>query len=174
MARPSKSVDTIKKNLTKEELKQRRNSELSNLSGIPIRKFLEVEQDEIASLEFDRVIEILNAVNKNDALYEAVINDYCIYKSDIDRYAKYRANAESDLIEVSENKELDFVERLNYKDKLYRSIASYDKHIQSYQKKRFDIEKETGFTVASALRSIPKKVEKAKNPLEDIFNDDKQ
>ena len=95
--------------------------------------------------------ELLTAVGKNDALYESVINDYCMYKSDISRYIKMRNEIEND-------EDIKGVDR-------YRIIVDCDKQIQSFQKKRFDIEKENGFTIASAMRSIPKKTESGENPL---------
>lgn len=146
LARPSSCVGSIKKNLTKNEIKQREEAEIANLSGIPIRIFTEVKKDKIAKIEFERVVAIMSAVNKNDALYEAVINDYCLAKSDIERYMKYRLNAEKDLKTLIKNNDMCFVEKLEFKDKLYKNIASYDKQIQSYQKKRFDIEKKDTLT----------------------------
>ena len=156
MARPSNHTDTTKKHLTKEEIDQRKQGELALLSGIEIRISETTLKDKIAKQEFERVLEILTAVGKNDALYEAVINDYCMYKSDIERYTKYRKNAEKD-IKSLEKMEIDPIEKFKIKDNMQKNIGNYDRQIQTFQKKRFDIEKETGFTVASALRSIPKK-----------------
>ena len=49
--------------------------------------------------------------------------------------------------------------------KIMSSILSIDKQIQSKRKMLLDIEKENVMTIASALRSIPKKQEKEDNPL---------
>jgi len=171
MARPSKAADGLKSHATKAELKQRKEAEKAALSGIKIRKSIEVESDEIANSEFDRVIELLSAVGKNDALYESVINDYCIYKSDILRYTKMRKSIDNDIDMLMKDDEVD--DKYKIKSSLYKQIIDCDKQIQAFQKKRFDIEKENGFTIASALRSIPKKVEDGKtNPLIKALMDD--
>lgn len=164
MARPSKSIDNIKSHATKAEIKQRKEAEKAALSGIKIRKSAEVEQDAVANAEYERVIELLTAVGKNDALYESVINDYCIYKSDIARYTNMRERIESDLDSLYDE-DMDAGERYKIKSAMYKQIMDCDKQIQAFQKKRFDIEKENGFTIASALRSIPKQVNVKENPL---------
>ena len=155
MARPSKSASVIKSegksHRTKAEILQREQAEKSALTGFPMRENADVAENEISHSEFIRVQELLSAVGKNDALYESVINDYCMYKSDISRYIKMRNEIEND-------EDIKGVDR-------YRIIVDCDKQIQSFQKKRFDIEKENGFTIASAMRSIPKKTESGENPL---------
>lgn len=165
MARPSSSVDTIKKNLTSAEQAERRAAEQAALSGMKIRKSAEVKADKEATKEFNRVIKLLNAVGKNDAMYEAVINDYCMYKSDIVRYRNYLVDAEKDLAAVYEIDDMEPSERYQLKNKIRSEIQAHDKQINALQRKRFEIEKETGFTVSSALRNIPKKPAVKKNPL---------
>ena len=158
MARPSKSIDNIKSHATKAEIKQRKEAEKAALSGIKIRKSAEVEQDAVANAEYERVIELLTAVGKNDALYEAVINEYCLYKSDVLRYTEMRqAIMDDDSVEGAAK---------------YKLVLDCDKQIEVYRKKRFDIEKENGFTIASALRSIPKQVNVKENPLAKALLDD--
>ena len=49
--------------------------------------------------------------------------------------------------------------------KMMASMLSIDKQIQTKRKMLLDIEKENVMTIASALRSIPKKVEDKDNPL---------
>ena len=155
MARPSKAAavldDEKKSHRTKAEMKQRKEAERAAFTGLPIRENQEVRRDKIAHKEFQRVTELLTAVGKNDALYESVINDYCMYKSDILRYTKLRK-------EIEDNENIDGSQR-------YKLIIDYDKQAEIYRKKRFDIEKENGFTIASAMRAIPKKPEVKKNPL---------
>ena len=160
MARPSKSTTVLKaenkSHRTKAELQQREKAEQAALTGLPLREVAEVEKDEIAHAEFVRVQELLSAVGKNDALYEAVINDYCLYKADISRYMTMREEMENDT-------------ELAGKD-YYKLVMDVDKQIEAYRKKRFDIEKENGFTIASAARSIPKRVENKDNPLLEALN----
>lgn len=101
-------------------------------------------------------MELLAAVGRNDAMFESVINDYCILKSDLARYVDMRRT-------IQEDGDLSGAER-------YKLVLSYDKQIDACRKKRFDIEKENGFTMASALRSIPKKAEAPQNPLIEVLN----
>ena len=103
-------------------------------------------------------------------MYEAVINDYCMYKSDITRYRKYIVDAEKDLDAVYEIDDMEPSERYQLKNKIRSEIASHDKQINTLQRKRFEIEKETGFTVSSALRNIPKKPAAKTDLLGDILN----
>jgi hypothetical protein len=49
--------------------------------------------------------------------------------------------------------------------KIMASMLAIDKQIQTKRKMLLDIEKENVMTIASALRSIPKNVEKDDNPL---------
>lgn len=162
MARPSKTVDVIEKegksHRTKEELRVRKEAEQAALTGIKMREYPEVKEDEVAHREFARVRRILSSVGKNDAIYEAVINEYALLKSDIDRYTKIRKDLEdSDALDVKAR---------------YNLILDCDKQIDKYKRRRFDIEKENGMTIASSLRAIPKKPEKKANPLLEALKDD--
>lgn len=175
MARPSKSVAVLceekRSHRTKAEIQQRENSEADALTGLPLRESSEVANDAVAHAEFMRVKELLSAVKKNDALYESVINDYCTYKSDIARYTIMREDINSGIEEI---KDADMDSGLKYKLKLqlYKQIMECDRQIQTFQKKRFDIEKENGMTIASSLRSIPKAPNKKENPLLEALRDD--
>ncbi len=151
MGRPSKATDNLEGHRTQEELAARRAAEQATLTGFPVRESKEVAKDAAAHKEFLRVVELLEAVGKNDAMFEAVINDYCGYKSDILRHIKLRKKIEKDKSLPADTR--------------FKLILDCDKQIEVYRKKRFDIEKENGFTVASALRSIPKKPPAKGNPL---------
>jgi len=162
MARPSKTVDVIEKegksHRTKEELRIRKEAEQAALTGIKMREYPEVKDDEVAHREFCRVRRILSSVGKNDAIYEAVINEYAMLKSDIDRYTKLRNR-------------LDEEEGIREADKIKLELACDDR-IDRFKRRRFDIEKENGMTIASSLRAIPKKPEKKANPLLEALKDD--
>lgn len=155
MARPSKSAEVLKtegkSHRTKAELSKREQEERELLTGIKMRESPDVKADKAAHKEFNRVIKILESVGKNDALYEAVINDYCRLESDITRYRKLR-----DEIEAEEHMS---------SEKRYELISSCDRHIEKYRKQRRDIEKENGMTIASSARAIPKTINKTPNPL---------
>lgn len=160
MARPSKSTEVLKterkSHRTKAELAKREAEERALLTGIKMHEATDVKADAVAHKEYRRVIKILSSVGKNDALYEAVINDYCRLESDIVRCRKLRD-------EIADDEELRGAER-------YELIASYDNKIEKYRKQRRDIEKENGMTIASSARSIPKTVNKAPSALEAILS----
>lgn len=162
MGRPSKSAEVLKSegksHRTKAEISKREAEERALLTGIKMRESADVKADEAAHKEFRRVIRILSAVGKNDALYESVINDYCRLESDIQRYRRLRMELEAD-------EEVRGAER-------YELIGSYDRQIEKYRKQRRDIEKENGMTIASSARAIPKTVSKKPNPLLKILNDE--
>lgn len=160
MARPSKATAVLEQegrsHRTKEELRKRAEAEAAALTGTQLRESAEVKADEIAHKEFLRVKRLLTAVGKNDALFEAVIGEYCLYKSDIARYTRMREEIEAD-------------EEITGAAK-YKLLLDCDKQIETYRKKRFDIEKENGFTIAAAARSIPKAPEKKGNPILEALN----
>lgn len=158
MARPSKAAGNTQGHRTKDELKQREAAERAALTGIPIRETVEVKSSNAAHDEFKRVIELLSAAGKNDALYEAVINDYCLYKADILRYMELRDAIEND----------DSMDG----GKRYTLIMSADKQIEVYRNRRFAIERENGMTISGALRAIPKKLEKKSDPLLEALRGD--
>ena len=118
----------------------------------------EVREDPIAHKEFARIRKILTTVGKNDALYESVINDYCRYKSDIERYIKMRDD-------IGNEPDIQPAERV-------KLVLECDRRIDALRRKRFDIEKENGMTIASSARSIPKTVTKPSNPLLSVLGDE--
>lgn len=172
MARPGKAVDVLKdegrSHRTNGELEQRQAAEKAALTGLPMRESPEVHGDPVAHREFCRVRKLLTAVGKNDALYEAVMNDYCRFKSDIARYTAMREDVQKDLAAL-DSEEMDPAERRKQKKDLRDQILGFDRAIQTVHKKRFDIEKENAMTISSALRSIPKTVAEKKNPLLEVI-----
>ena len=55
---------------------------------------------------------------------------------------------------------------------MQKNLISLDKQIQAKRKMLMDIEKENIMTIASSLRSIPKKAEKKKNLLLEALADE--
>lgn len=151
IARPSKSVNNLTRHSTKAEIAQRTAAEQAAVTGIRMRESAEVKANPTAHKEWARVKKLMAAVSKDDAIFEAQINDYCHYKAEIERYTLMKQQLENDNSVTG--------------SKRYELTLSMDKQIEAFRKKRFDIEKENGFTVASALRSIPKKADKQANPL---------
>ena len=161
MARPSKAAGVLesegRSHRTKEELETRKAAEQATLTGQHMRENPEVRKDKVAHAEWLRVRGLLRKAGKDDALYEAVINEYCMAKSDIMRYLQLRE-------EIRIQEDLKPVDRLD-------GLLACDRMIEKFRKKRFDIEKENGMTIASSARSIPKKAAREENPLLKILNE---
>lgn len=181
--KPFKVLATEKKShRTKAELKMREEGEKSLSTDIELKERKEVKQNKIAHKEFKRIYEILKNIDKNDAIYEVVINRYCLLQAecaDLEERREECYNLISKLREeekelIEELKDRDDIERfLDYKLEYAKSLAkmmatmlSIDKQVQAKRKMLLDIEKENIMTIASTLRCIPKKENKdADNPL---------
>ncbi len=170
MARPSKAAAARAGHTTKEENAQREAAEKALLTGLPLQEQPQVAADKIAHAEFLRVISILEKIGKNDALYENVINRYCVLRAECEKFEQMRARWEKNLAKMEKDRTLDPEERYKLQTQMQKSILDVDSRVQTKRKAMFDIEKECAMTVASALRSIPKSaVAVPKNPLEGLF-----
>lgn len=179
--KPFKVLSTEKKShRTKAELKLREEGEKQLSTEIEIKERKEVRQNKVAHKEFKRIEKLLKNIDKNDAIYEAVINRYCLLQAECFDLEERREEFYRLIFELKEeSKELtekmDYIEDeeiLTYKLEYAKSIAkmmssmlAIDKQISSKRKMLLDIEKENVMTIASALRSIPKKQEETDNPL---------
>lgn len=160
-----------KSHRTKKELKLREQGEKALSTGTALKARSEVKKNKIANKEFKRINELLKKIEKNDAIYEAVINRYClIYAETMDFEEK-----KNKLYELVDKLENQFEESIEYLEKeelaketrkftraisdLVASIVDLDKQLQPKRKMLLDIEKENIMTIASALRVIPKKPE---------------
>lgn len=180
--KPFKVLETEKKShRTKAELKLREQGEKSLSTDTKIKERKEVRENKVAHKEFKRIEKLLENIEKNDAIYEAVINRYCLLQAECYDLEERREECYNLIFELKEEqkelmeelKEREDIEELkDYKLEYAKSIAkmiasmlSIDSHIQSKRKMLLDIEKENVMTIASALRSIPKKAEEKDNPL---------
>lgn len=158
-----------KSHRTKAELKQREQGEKSVLTGKKMKAREEVKNNHLAYAEFKRLGTVLDGIDKNDSVYEVVINRYCLLYAETVEIQKERQRY-TELIEtVAERCEkVDDDETLIKLVKSLSTITSninkLDSTLQVKRKMMLDIEKENIMTIASALRSIPKKVEKSTGP----------
>lgn len=167
-----------KSHRTKAELKQRQQAEEALSTGVALKERPEVKANPIAHKEFLRINKLLQNIEKNDAIYEPVINRYCMLQAecvDLEQKKEKAYQQVSKLEKMLDNMtdELEFSEFSKIAksiDGLYKTILAFDKQIQAKRKMLFDIEKENIMTIASALRSIPKKVDKEENPLLKALN----
>ena len=186
MSRPPKPVSVIrgegKSHRTKKELKMREEGEKSLISGVEIRETQSVKNNLVAHAEFERVVDLLERIEKNDAIYQSVINRYCLIYAECVEMEKRKETISSALVHLEESFEAasasvegenvlkyitDFTEQLN---KLNGAYVAIDKQLQTKRKMLLDMEKENVMTIASALRSIPKKEENKSNPLLEALN----
>ena len=178
--KPFKVLTSEKKShRTKAELKMREEGEKSLSTDIELKERKEVRQNKVAHKEFKRVQKILKNIDKNDAIYEAVINRYCLLQAECfdleerrEEFYKLIFDLKAEMTSVTDKMDYDkdiATYKLEYAKaiaKITSSMMAIDKQIASKRKMLLDIEKENVMTIASALRSIPKKEDKAsENPL---------
>lgn len=181
--KPFKVLTSEKKShRTKAELKMREEGEKSLSTDIELKERKEVRHNKVAHKEFKRVQKILKNIDKNDAIYEAVINRYCLLQAECfdleerreecyNLISKLREEEKELIAELKDRENID--ELIDYKleyakslAKMMSSMSTIDKQIQAKRKMLLDIEKENVMTIASALRCVPKKEDKeTDNPL---------
>jgi hypothetical protein len=160
-----------KSHRTKAELELRKTGEESLASGVAMKERSITKKNEIAHKEFQRINKLLKVIKKNDALYEAIINRYAILQAECVEFEEKRErlyeivikldsafDAEIDKTPDEEKGKVIKQYSKNYNDTI-KSLLSIDSQVQLKRKMLLDIEKENIMTIASALRSIPKKVE---------------
>lgn len=166
-----------KSHRTKAELKQREEEEKALVTGKALRERPEVKNNAIAHKEFLRLNGLLKAIKKNDAIYEGVINRYCLIYAECFELEERKNKFHTLIQEIREafkefSDDMDIETKAGFllelsKElaKISKSMNDIDKLIQQKRKMLFDIERENILTIASALRSIPKKADKQENPL---------
>lgn len=174
MPTPPKPADVImlegKSHRTKKELRQRKKAEEDLLTGNRLRETKEVKENELAHKEFLRIRKLLEEIGKNDDLYSGVINRYCLLSAECKEFEEKRESIFRRGQELEERSgEMEFTDYLHMQNDLSKMLLSYDRQVQAKRKMMFDIEKENIMTIASALRSIPKKQETKKNALREAL-----
>lgn len=173
MPTPPKPYEVInmekRSHRTKKELKQRKQAEEQLLSGESLKERKEVNKNPVAHKEFLRINKLLKNIGKNDAIYEPVINRFCLLQAECKELEERREEFYRMTLELKETfnettAEMDaerkaemLLEFARTMAKMNASMISCDKQIQTKRKMLLDIEKENIMTIASALRSIPKK-----------------
>lgn len=176
MGRPPKPFSVIKSegrsHRTKAELEQRRKGEEALMTGVPLREHPEVKSCERAHTEFKKINNLLKKIGKNDALFEGVINRYCIlvsecgeFKEKRERFYDRMKKLEAMEHQLIADEEMTYSEFYKTLGGFQSQIVSIDKQIQVKRRMLMDIEKENLMTIQSGLRSIPKKEDKGGDPL---------
>ena len=180
MPRPAKSINAVKGHRTKKEIELRQAGEESLKTGTPLTEFKETKENKIAHKHFLKVKKLLAANEKDDDMYSAVVNRYCLLYAECREYEKLKESYQKSIEELSKDKEaivedyvsepgrdtISLAQYYKLKNNFGKHITSIDSAITSKRKMMFDIEKENLMTVASGLRSIPKKPQtEDENPL---------
>lgn len=174
MPTPSKPVNVIrmegKSHRTKRELVERERAEAQLLTGKIIREQNEVKENELAHKEFQRIRKLLKSVGKDDDLYGATINRYCLLQAECIEFQEKREQFYRQIEELEEDRDAfadtdDLGTYYKLQMSMQKNILALDKQVQAKRKMLLDIEKENIMTIASSLRSVPKKTEKKRNPI---------
>lgn len=174
-ARPSKPAEIIKmegkSHRTKKELRQREQAEESLLTGETIKESPEVRVNEKAHKEYLRIRKLLKSIGKADDLYGNEINRYCLLVAECADFEEKREQMQEMINDLEEHAhEMEYADLVKMRLALSKQLIAYDRQIQTKRKMIFDLEKENVMTIASSLRSIPKKPEKKSNPLKEALN----
>ncbi len=173
MPTPAKPISVIKmegkSHRTKKEKERREKEEAKLLSGTILKERKDVRANPVAHKEFLRIEKVLKKIEKNDAIYESVINRYCILQAECADLETKREKIYDLIFDLEESfeksaDEMDPKERAftliefsKNMAKLGATMIACDKQVQAKRKMLLDIEKENVMTIAAALRSIPKK-----------------
>ncbi|TGX99194.1 hypothetical protein E5357_06175 [Hominisplanchenecus murintestinalis] len=180
MPTPTKPVKVLamekRSHRTKKELAQRKSAEESLLTGKILKEKKEVRENPVAHKEFKRLKTLLKAIEKDDDLYGETINRYCLLVAECEDFQQKRERIYQQLCSFQEemstlvaNEEMTWKEAYYLEDSMQRNILAIDRQVQTKRKMLLDMEKENIMTIASSLRSIPKKVEKKSNPLREAL-----
>jgi predicted nuclease with TOPRIM domain len=187
MPTPSKPYVVLtsekKSHRTKKELKQRQQGESALATGVALKERSNNKSNSLAHKEFKRINDLLKKIEKNDAIYEPVVNRYCLIQAECAELEQRREyffgliEALKDGFEVicdelapveKADKLIEFTKEIA---RLTNGMMSIDKMLQTKRKMLLDIEKENIMTIAAALRSIPKNEEKSSNKLLEALRD---
>ena len=174
MPTPPKPTNVIllegKSHRTKKELAERKRAEAQLLTGKILKEAAEVKENEKAHKEFQRIRKLLKSIEKDDDLYGATINRYCLLMAECSDFQDKRETMYRQMQDLQESKE-EFERNEDLKtyymlqSTMQKNIIALDRQVQAKRKMPLDIEKENIMTIASSLRSVPKKTDKKKNPL---------
>lgn len=174
MPTPTKPFSVLKSegksHRTKAELKVREQGEKALQTSQKIKPKKEVKKNKIAYKEFKRIVSLLDNIDKSDALYENVINRYAMLYAECYEFEEKRERFYNELNKLDEDYALDpdgmtIKEYYDTVSNIQKNILDLDKQLQNKRKMMLDIEKENIMTIASQLRTIPKSVGPAENPL---------
>jgi|LSQX01.2.fsa_nt_gb phage terminase small subunit len=164
MARAGKPAKLLalegKSHKTKAELEHRAKEEEALLTGKTLKAWPEVRGDQVARKEFNRLRQLLKIIEKDDALYEAIINRYCLLHSEcfqIEEHIKRLTEEQERLIQSYEDDSIEHEMYFKTQIALGKQKLSWDGKLMEKRRMMLQIEKENVMTILSSLRAIPKK-----------------
>lgn len=171
--RIAKPIDNCVGHRTAAEKELRSSTEAELMSGLEMRESEEVKSNEIAHGLFKKLKRNLKAIGKFDALFENVVNRYCIIYAETYRLAELYDRILDDLEELNRQwdaKTIAYEKYIESKAELYGHLGSVEKRVNKKRDMLFAIEKENLMTMQGVLRSVPKKpLASEEDPLEGIL-----
>ncbi|MCC2864905.1 hypothetical protein LK494_03090 [Anaerovorax odorimutans] len=163
-----------KSHRTKDEIRQRREAEKATITGQKMKEWAEIRENKVAHKEFLRTKKVLEAIDKFDEIFAPVVNRYCLIHAECKDFEEKREQFYRNIQKLEEDYENDpgCMKQKEYHQlqaQMETVLINCDKQVQAKRKMLLDLEKEMCLTVASALRSIPKKQKKAEDPLGGIL-----
>ncbi|MCI7301311.1 hypothetical protein NIA71_01260 [Ihubacter massiliensis] len=163
-----------KSHRTKDEIMQRREAEKATITGQKMKEWPEIRENKVAHKEFLRTKKVLEAIDKFDEIFAPVVNRYCLLQAECKDFKEKREHFYQNIQKLEEDYENDPgcmkpKEYHQLQAQMETVLISCDKQVQAKRKMLLDLEKEMCLTVASALRSIPKKAKKEEDPLKGIL-----
>lgn len=167
--KPIKVIEMDKKwHIGKKDVAARKAAEEKLLSGSRMKESPEVKADPVAHKEFMRMRRLMAAIEKDDELYSNQINTYALLQSEITELL-IEKEAQRQLLdhlrESMDDYEDDKKKYFDLVTKAQTRLDNLDTKIDQKRAHREKIDKENGFTVTAALRTIPKKPEQNQSEL---------
>lgn len=172
MARAKKPAKLIalegRNHMTKAELEHREEQEKKTMTGEKMVAWPEVWNDPLARKEFNRLRKLLRIIEKDDALYESIMNRYALLHSECAQNEKHitRILGEQEKLAESWNSgEIDADDYFKHQAQLERNLQTWDSKLMEKRRMMLQIEKENVMTILASTRTIPQKPkeEKAKS-----------
>lgn len=164
MARPPIPISMAKGHRTIAEKKARIRNEAELMTGSAIQEWPEVRENKIAHARFTKTKNLLASIGKDDAMLEPVINRYCLILAecyDCETEDK-RLHDLADKLEAKSS-DMEFTDYIKAAVNITKAISANQSGLQTKRKMLLDIERESGMTLLSQLKTTTKKPKEAKD-----------
>lgn len=179
MSRPPVPIESARGHRTIAEKKARQRNEADLLTGSAMQEWPKIRSNDVAHKRFIKTKNLLASIGKDDALIEPLVNRYCLliaecaefeekretfYNARTELQVEYRANLCGD----QNNGGMTASEYYKLLAKMMESVINVDRQIMAKRAMLLNIEKESGMTLISQMRTTTKTSpkEKPKNPME--------